>query len=89
MADHKNDEPISCDANDISPDSQLANETRDQAIVECIPAAPRKRLGRIVSLVWALFTDSANPQNEKSAVCRHCKQNVLHYKSLKLLKSTC
>jgi hypothetical protein len=73
------------------PESADASSTIEPLpdIDETAPSAPtatKKRGGRVMSGIWALFTDNDNPQTFRSPTCKHCKQGVVHHKKSEIAK---
>lgn len=58
-------------------DEQREDKPSDSELV--VTSAASKR-GRITSSIWSTFTEDDNPQQKKSAICRHCKVLVNYHK---------
>lgn len=47
---------------------------------QLLVANPSGKSSRPISFVWAVFTATEEPWKLKSAVCRHCLENVTYHR---------
>jgi Protein of unknown function (DUF 659)/hAT family C-terminal dimerisation region len=59
----------------------------DEVMVMEGPHASLKRAGRVMSMVWELFTDATRPSQLKSAMCKHCNTLINHHKKSEYAKA--
>ena len=64
---------------EVQDQLQIANVASDSEATNTNTTSSYKR-GRVLSTVWSMFTDAPNPQQIKSALCKHCKTVVNHHK---------
>jgi len=52
----------------------------ENAGTDSVSGTTRKKAGRMASNIWSMFSDDANPQLKKAAVCKHCQVLVTYHK---------